>query len=127
MVWDIRELNPFFSLPATVAMEVGLLRVPIEALRLAFGLSKAPLEQQLRDAKFEDVLVEQVQSEVPMDDREVPLTYIRENPGYRMIAGELTDREQRDYDAAVTAALERFRDGERYRIVSVSRVVSGRR
>lgn len=127
MVWDVRELNPFFSLPATVAIEANLLRLPREALRAAFGLSKAPLEQQLRDAGFEHVSVEQVRSDVLMQDSEAPLAYIRDNPGYRMIAGELTDREQGDYDAAVRAALERFREGDRYRITSVSRVASGSR
>ncbi len=127
LVWDVRELNRFFSLPATVAIELGLLRVPMDALRIAYGLSHAPLEAQLRDARFQEVRVEQVHGEVLTNDRDLLLTYCRDSPGYRLIVAELNDEEKGRYDSGVAHGLELFRDGAGYRIETVSRVASGRR
>jgi len=127
LVWDIRELNRYFSLPATVAIELGLLRVPMDALRVAYGLSHAPLETQLQDAGFQDVRIEQVRGEVLTNDRELLLAYCRDSPGYQLIIGELNDEEKARYDTGVADGLELFRDGAGYRIETMSRVASGRR
>lgn len=127
LVWDVRQLNPFFSLPAMTAIDLDLLRVPVDALRLPYGLSRAPLEQQLMDAGFREVEVEHVRGEVRTEDLQPLVNYATNSPGYQAISSELNADEKARYQAAVVAGIERFRDGSAYRVESVSRVASAMR
>lgn len=127
MVWGPSEQNPFFDLPASVGREGGFIRIPTAALRIPYMLASAPLDQQLRQAGFTDVALDQARGEVDMAEVGPLLAYLRESPMYRAIAAELDEDERTKYDQAVVAALDRLRHGAVYHVASLSLVASGSR
>jgi SAM-dependent methyltransferase len=128
VVWGPREANRYFDLPVVVAQEKGLLRVPGDSVRLAYGLADAGrLRADLTQAGFEQVSVEPVHGLLETSDSGPLLSYLRDGPAFRAINGEYGQAEQREYDESLISALEQFRGDRGYRVDALALLASGRR
>jgi ubiquinone/menaquinone biosynthesis C-methylase UbiE len=128
IVWAPKEENPFFYLPVALARKHGWMRVPIASLEGPFQLADArSLRRDLEAAGFRASAVERVASETRMMNAAALVAYLREGPMYLNNADQLSQADRAAFDEALVAAIERFRDGDGYRIATVSLLTTGTR
>jgi ubiquinone/menaquinone biosynthesis C-methylase UbiE len=128
IVWAPVELNPYFQLPVTVAQEHGWMRVPAAQLATPYSLDDAArLRSNLGSAGFREVSVERVIGKVEMADGATLVTYLRDSPMFHSNYDELDDADRAAFDAALTAAIERFRNADGYRVQATSLLAAARR
>jgi SAM-dependent methyltransferase len=128
IVWAPKEENPYFYLPVALARKHGWMRVPTASLEGPFHLADArSLRRDLEAAGFRGAAVDRVASETRMMDAAALLAYLREGPMYHANADQLSPADRAAFDEALRDGVEQFREGEGYRIRSVSLLATGTR
>jgi SAM-dependent methyltransferase len=128
IVWAPKAVNAFIDLPVSLAVEHGLMRVPAPSLEGPYALDNAGrLRTDLASCGFRDVSVEEVVGEAQFQDGGALVSYLRDGPMYRRNYDELDELDRRRFDEAITAAVERFRVGDGYRVQATSLLVTASR
>jgi len=128
IVWGPPEENPYFHLPVSLAREHGWMRAPREALETPYRLADGDrLHADLTTAGFREAAVARVAVDVHMPEAAPLASYIRESPMFHANADQLNAEERVAFDATLVAAIERFREGDGYRIPVISLLVTGTR
>ena len=98
------------------------------ALETPYRLADAHrLHADLATAGFREAAVARVAVDVQMPEAEPLASYIRESPMFHANADQLNAEERVAFDATLVAAIERFREGDSYRIPVISLLATGTR
>jgi SAM-dependent methyltransferase len=128
IVWAPKEVNSFFQLPITVAQENGWMRLAASSLELPYRLADANrLKGELEAAGFRDAAIERIVGEAKLDDAASLARYLRDGPMYRNNCDLLDEEDRSRFEHALDAAIERFREGDGYRVQATSHLASGTR
>jgi SAM-dependent methyltransferase len=128
IVWATKEENAFLHLPVSLAAEREWMRVPPGSLESPYRLAdQAALLADLSAAGFKDTNVEKIAAQARLPEAEPLAAYLREGPMFHANADQLSDEERSAFENALVEAMERFRDGDSYRVPAVSLLATGTR
>jgi protein-L-isoaspartate O-methyltransferase len=128
IVWATKEENAFLHLPVSLAAARGWMRVPPSSLESPYRLANQDaLLADLAAAGFKDTNVERIAAQARLPEAEPLAAYLREGPMFHANADQLSDEERSAFETALLEAIERFRDGDSYRVPAVSLLATGTR
>jgi len=128
IVWATKEENAFLHLPVSLAAERGWMRVAPSSLESPYRLAdQDALLADLTAAGFKDTNVERIAAQARLPEAEPLAAYLREGPMFHANADQLADEQRSAFETALLEAIERFRDGDGYRVPAVSLLATGTR